>query len=109
MTRQPLFLAALLASIAKSSPAIADEPTTAIAVVQTADLDLGKARDVRTLDQRLGIAIVQACGEASNIDLAGRNAVRACRVDARSKINAERERLIQLAQRDLRINFASAH
>lgn len=109
MKQFSLFLAALLASAVTLSPAIAAEPAAGIAVVNTADLDLGDARDVRTLDQRLTIAIVEACGEASNVDLAGRNAVRACRVEARAKVNATRNRLVQLAVRDSVTKFASAH
>ena len=109
MKQFSLFLAALLASAVTLSPAIAAEPAAGIAVVNTADLDLGDARDVRTLDQRLTIAIVEACGEASNVDLAGRNAVRACRVEARAKVNATRNHLVQLAVRDSVTKFASAH
>ena len=109
MKQFSLFLAALLASAVTLSPAIAAEPAAGIAVVNTADLDLGDARDVRTLDQRLTIAIVEACGEASNVDLAGRNAVRACRVEARAKVNATRNRLVQLAVRGSVTKFASAH
>lgn len=109
MIRLSLFLAAVLMSAVTLSPAMAAEPTSAIAVVRTADLDLGNARDVRTLDRRLSIAIVEACGEASNVDLAGRNAVRSCRVDARAKVDAERDRLVQLAARGSATKFASAH
>lgn len=108
MKQFSLFLAALLASAITLSPAIAAEPA-GIAIVNTADLDLGNAGDVRTLDRRLTIAIVEACGEASNVDLEGRNAVRACRVDARTKVNSERDRLVQLAARDGTTRFASAH
>ena len=109
MKQFAILLAALLASAVALSPAIAAEPAAGIAIVSTADLDLANARDVRTLDRRLTIAIVEACGEASNVDLAGRNAVRACRVDARAKVNAERNRLVQLAARGSATKFASAH
>ncbi len=109
MKQLSIFLAALLASAVTLSPAIAAEPAAGIAVVSTADLDLGNARDVRTLDRRLTIAIVEACGEASNVDLEGRNLVRACRVDARAKVNATRDRLVQLAARSSTTKFASAH
>ena len=109
MKELPIFLAALLASAVTLSPAIAAEPAAGIAIVSTADLDLSNARDVRTLDRRLSIAIVEACGEASNVDLEGRNLVRVCRVDARAKVNAERDRLVQLAARGNATKFASAH
>lgn len=108
MNKFSLFALAMIASAATITPAVAAEPG-GVAVVRTADLNLQDARDVRTLDQRLTIAIVDACGEASNVDLEGRNAVRACRVDARAKVNAERDRLVQLAQREGATKFASAH
>ena len=103
------FALAMIACAATITPAIAAEPAAGIAIVSTADLDLNNARDVRTLDRRLGIAIVEACGEASNVDLEGRNLVRACRVDARAKVNSQRDRLVQLAARGSAIKFASAH
>jgi len=109
MNKLILFALAMIASAATIAPAIAAEPAAGIAIVNTADLDLNNARDVRTLDRRLGIAIVEACGEASNVDLAGRNAVRACRVDARAKVDAQRDRLVQLAARGSATKFASAH
>ena len=107
MKQLSLFLAALLASAAALSPAVAAEPAAGIAIVSTADLDLSDARDQRTLDHRLSIAIVEACGEASNIDLVGRNAVRACRVEARAKVNTTRDRLVQLAQRGGGVTLAA--
>ncbi|MES2904202.1 MAG: UrcA family protein [Pseudomonadota bacterium] len=109
MKQLAIFLAAMLASAVTLSPAIAADPAAGIAIVRTADLDLGNARDLATLDRRLSIAIVEACGEASNVDLEGRNAVRACRVDARAKVDAERNRLVQLAARESATKFASAH
>ena len=108
MTKLSLLLAAVAAAAVTSSPAIAED-AAGIAIVNTADLDLGNARDVATLDRRLTIAIVEACGEASTVDLAGRNAIRACRVDARVKVAAQRNRLIQLAARANSAKFASAH
>jgi len=99
MTKFTFFALAMIASAATITPVIAAEPAAGIAIVSTADLDLTDARDVRTLDRRLSIAIVEACGEASTVDLAGINAVRACRVDARAKVNATRDRLVELASR----------
>lgn len=104
-----IFLLAIMSSAVALSPVIAAGPAAGIAIVNTADLDLGNATDVRTLNRRLTIAVVEACGEASNVDLVGRNAVRACRVDARAKVNATRDRLIQLAVRGSTTQFASAH
>ncbi len=107
MKQFSIFLAALMASAVTLSPAIAADPAAGIAIVSTADLDLDNARDMRTLDRRLTIAIVEACGEASNVDVEGRNLVRACRVDARAKVDAERNRLVQLAARGSATKFAA--
>lgn len=109
MTKFTIFALAMLASAVTITPAIAAEPAAGIAIVSTADLDLSNAHDVRTLDRRLTIAIVEACGDASNVDLAGRNEVRACRADARAKVNTQRDRLVQLASRGSANKFASAH
>ena len=86
MTNITILALATLAAAATITPAIAAEPAAGIAIVGTADLDLSNARDVRTLDRRLTMAIVEACGEASNVDRAGRNLIRACHVDARAKV-----------------------
>ena len=102
-----LFALAMIASAATITPAIAAEPSTAIAIVGTADLDLTNAKDVRILDHRLSLAIVEACGAVSNVDLEGRNAVRACRVDARAKVSTERDRLVELASRGTDILLAA--
>lgn len=99
MKNLTIFVLALLSSAVTITPVVAAEPAAAIAIVNTADLDLTNARDQRVLDHRLTIAIVEACGEASNVDLQGRNAVRACRLDARAKVTTQRDRLVQLAQR----------
>ena len=107
MTKFFIFAAALSATV--TGTAMAAGSDAGIAIVSTADLDLNNARDLRTLDRRLTNAIVDACGEASNVDLAGRNAVRACRIDARAKVDVERDRLVQLAARATAIKFASAH
>jgi UrcA family protein len=85
-----LFVAAVAAS------PLAAEPVSTSRAVQTADLDLSTAAGLRTLDHRLTIAIVDACGEASDVDLEGANAVRACRADARARVAAERDRIVAL-------------
>lgn len=80
------FLAA--AAVIKGAPAVA-EPVQNVSVVRTADLDLSSDNGRRALDQRLVIAAREVCGEASDVDLEGKNDVRACRAkvlsDARSK------------------------
>ena len=108
MNKFTLFGMALIASAATISPVVAAEPATATSIVRTADLDLQAVPGQRMLEHRLSIAIVEACGEASDADLEGQNAVRACRVDARAKVAAERDRLVELASRGTQILVASA-
>jgi UrcA family protein len=108
MNKLTLFGLALIASAATISPVVAAEPANSTSIVRTADLDLGTSAGQRILEHRLTIAIVDACGEASNVDLAGQNAVRACRVEARTKVVAERDRLVELASRFSSSQIASA-
>lgn len=68
----------------------AADPVRETRTVQVADLNLDAPSGKTRLDQR----IIEACGEASTVDLAGRNAVRACRADAKAKaVAAEQYRL----------------
>jgi len=85
----------LLLAAAAATP-LAAEPVSASRSVQTADLDLSTAAGLRALDHRLTIAIVDACGEASDVDLEGANAVRACRAEARARVADERDRIVAL-------------
>jgi len=93
--RPSLLLAALIATPVVAEPV----PRTDQVIVRTADLNLTTASGQRLLDRRLADAVVDACGAASKIDLAGSNAVRRCRDETRARISAERERLIALASR----------
>ena len=78
------------AAVIKAAPAFAEpvQPQN-ISIVHTADLDLASRDGQRALDQRLVIAAREVCGEASDVDVAGKNAVRQCRkdvlADARSR------------------------
>ena len=105
MTRfASLFLPfALLATPVFAEPIQAESLT-----VSFADLDLSSAAGQRTFDRRLGRAVVELCGQAADVDLAGRNAVRKCRADTLAQAHqAKDQRLalkssepIQLAARD---------
>jgi UrcA family protein len=90
---QGLLLAALVAT------PVSAEPTQTLhrSVVRTADLDLATSKGQRMLDRRVTEAIVEACGAAARVDLAGRNAVRLCRQETRARLSAHRQRLIGLA------------
>jgi UrcA family protein len=89
-----IFLATLLAFTA--TPALA-EPITVSSTVQTADLDLSSAKGQRALDRRLELAVKDVCGAASDVDIAGKNEVRRCRVDTMAQLASERDQRIARA------------
>jgi len=90
-----LFLATLLAFTA--TPALAEPPVTATSIVQTADLDLSTSKGQRALDLRLARAVKEVCGTAADVDIAGKNDVRRCRVDTLANLSAERDQRIAAA------------
>lgn len=87
-----IFLASLLAFTA--IPALAEPPVIATSTVQTADLDLTSAKGQRALDLRLNQAVKEVCGTASDVDIAGKNEVRRCRVETLAKLDSERDQRI---------------
>ena len=90
-----IFLATLLAFTA--TPALAEPPVIATATVQTADLDLSSQAGQKALDHRLSQAVKEVCGTASDVDIAGKNEVRRCRVDTLANLSAERNQRIAAA------------
>ena len=104
LTTLTLMLSALAATpaLAQAAPALESR-----VVVRTADLDLGSAAGKRTLDHRIAIAVVEACGETSNVDLAGRNEIRRCRDETSAAVAANRDRLVELASRGQQIILAA--
>ena len=90
-----IFFAALLAFSA--TPALAEQPVTSTSIVQTADLDLSTAKGQRALDLRLSQAAKEVCGTASDVDIAGKNDVRRCRVETLANLSAERDQHIARA------------
>ena len=72
------FLFSLLTAAAIAAPAAAQSDIET-RVVAVADLDLASDAGKLTLDQRLTRAVIEVCGSASDVDLAGKNDVRACR------------------------------
>ena len=90
-------------AVIKAAPALA-EPTQAVSVVRTADLNLSTKAGRAALDHRLVIAAGEVCGTASDADLAGKNAVRQCRTDVLAKARVRGE---QLASRGEGIVVAS--
>lgn len=89
-----IFLATMLAFTAV--PALA-EPITVTSTVQTADLDLSSAKGQKALDLRLVQAVKEVCGTASDVDVAGKNDVRRCRVETLAGLASERDQRIARA------------
>jgi len=89
-----IFFATLLAFTA--TPAFA-EPVIASATVQTADLDLSSQAGQQALNHRLTQAVKEVCGTASDVDIAGKNEVRRCRVETLAALSAERDQRIASA------------
>ena len=91
----------------KAVPALA-EPVAAqdfnVSIVSTADLDLSTETGRRVLDHRLVNAAREVCGSASDIDLAGKNKVRACRENVLTDARAKGD---QLASRGAAITIAA--
>lgn len=90
-----IFLAVLLAFSA--TPALAEGPVLATATVKTADLDLSSQAGQQVLDHRLARAVKEVCGIASDVDVAGKNEVRRCRVETLAGLSAERDQRIAAA------------
>ncbi|KQS04112.1 hypothetical protein ASG11_07515 [Sphingomonas sp. Leaf357] len=90
------------------TPAFGQEITPAprSQIVRHADLDLRRASDIRRLDRRIGIAVRAACGTASDLDLAGQNAVTRCRKDTEAMLSARRARAIATAKGDTSMALA---
>jgi UrcA family protein len=86
------------AALIKAVPAFAEQALAQnIIIVHTNDLDLSSAKGRAALDHRLVNAAKLVCGTASDFDLAGNNAVRACRIDILARARATSE---QLASRE---------
>ena len=99
----------LMLSAFAASPALAQTAPSADnrIVVRTADLDLSKAAGQRTLDHRIAIAAVEACGVTSPADPAGRNEVLRCRDETSASVAANRDRLVELASKGKDIVLAA--
>ena len=85
----------------KAVPAMAQEPeqATKVSFVRTADLDLRSPVGQRQLDHRLANAAREVCGEASDVDVVGKNEVRRCRDETLAKANADRGSILAAAGR----------
>lgn len=98
----------LALSAFSATPALAQSPASETRiVVRTADLNLSQSAGQRVLDHRIAIAVVEACGETSNIDLAGKNEIRRCRAETSAEVAANRDRLVELASQGKEIVLAA--
>jgi len=82
-----------------ATPVMAEwrEPLPDRIVVRTADLDLRSEGGQRVLDRRLTRAVIEACGTASNVDLAGANEVTRCLQVTGKYVASERNQRIAAA------------
>jgi len=94
----------------KAAPALAQEPAleTNITLVRTADLDLGSAVGQRQLDHRLANAAREVCGEASDVDIKGKNEVRRCRDETLANVRSQREAMASAGERGAVIAVSAA-
>lgn len=107
MNRIVIIAAALLAA-PFATPAEAQAPAAdRTQVVSYADLDLARDADQRKLDRRIGLAVKQVCGTASDVDLEGKNEVRRCRIATRERISAERDQAFASAGAPTQVAAAS--
>jgi len=82
------------AGVIKGAPALAEAASPQnVSIVRTADLDLNSKAGRTALDHRLVTAAYEVCGAASDVDLAGKNEVRACRADVLAKARADGQQL----------------
>jgi len=87
-----LFIVLLIVSFL--TPARAQVANQSVKVVSFADLDLRKRQDLRKLDRRIATAIASVCGPTSNVDPAGKNEARKCRLATADQVVAARDRII---------------
>jgi UrcA family protein len=94
------------AALIKAAPSFAEAPAAQnVAIVATADLDLSTAGGRASLDHRLVNAAYEVCGDSFDVDLAGNNAARACRLEVLQKARSQG---VQLAARHTPILIAAA-
>jgi UrcA family protein len=94
--KRTLAFAAIAAASSFTPASARDAVDDRVQVVSFADLDLSRQSDVRTLDRRIALAVAEVCGTGSDVDPAGKNDIRRCRVETTALLTAERERAIAL-------------
>ena len=86
MLKPILFAAATVVSALSISPAFAKPIAPTTRVVSYADLDLSSAAGQARLDRRIEAAVREVCGDATNFELARREAVRDCVAETRANV-----------------------
>ena len=103
---------ALITALAiKAVPALALEGPageTYVAIVKTADINLGSDAGQRQLDRRLAQAAREVCGTASDTDVEGKNEVRACRDETLARVQADKQSVLAATDRGAVIAVAAA-
>jgi UrcA family protein len=86
------------AAVIKAVPAFSEPaPAQNVSIVHTSDLDLSTEAGRAVLDHRLVIAAHDVCGTAADVDLSGKNKIRACRAETIAKARAETAQLANRA------------
>ena len=84
----------ITAGLIKGASALAESAAAQnVSIVHTTDLDLSSQAGRTALDHRLVVAAFEVCGTASDVDLAGKNKVRACRSDVLAKARAQSDQI----------------
>ncbi len=91
MIRVQIFALAVAATgLAVAAPAGAEGNSPRSVRISYADLDLDKAKDVRTLDRRIGNALERLCGSFSVAhDMVDIEKITKCRAEAKKSIDAQ--------------------
>ena len=100
-----IVIIAALAAAAWSAPVAAEGDRSQ--TVSHADLDLASDAGRSELNRRIGLAVRNACGSASDANLKGKNEVRRCRALTYKHISAQTEVAVAAARRPSSTLFAS--
>ena len=103
---------ALITALAlKAAPALAQQAPAGeayVAIVKTADINLGSESGLRQLDRRLAQAAREVCGTASDTDVEGKNEVRKCRNETLARARADKQSVLASADRGAAIIAVTA-
>lgn len=104
MTGSALATAALFFATAPARSAQIAPATEVVRIVPTADLNLASEAGRKALNHRITRAVIDLCGQAADVDLAGRNAVRKCRADTLAEAyQARDQRLVLRSDEPIRL------